>query len=61
MGSVAADIVMFSLVLREFVSFVKRIRKNYAEMALGKHIFRYKIWQECCKLRCLLKFFSTNK
>jgi hypothetical protein len=42
-GSVVADTVMFSLVLREFVNCVKVIRKNYAEMAFGKHIFRYKI------------------
>jgi hypothetical protein len=26
------------------------IREHYAEMAFGKHIFRYKTWQECWKL-----------
>jgi ABC-type branched-subunit amino acid transport system permease subunit len=46
---VAADIVMFSLVLREFGSFVKAIRENDAEMAFGKHTFLYKIWQDCWK------------
>jgi hypothetical protein len=38
-GSVAADIVMLSLVLREFVICEKGIRENYSEMAFGKHIF----------------------
>jgi len=38
---VAADIVMFSLVLREFVSCAKAIRENDVEMAFGKHISLY--------------------
>ena len=36
-----ADVVMFSLVLREFVSCVKAIRQNDAEIAFGKHTLLY--------------------